>query len=174
MEDNQRVIESLLKIVMLCGRQGISLCGHRDDRIARTEQEEDHEAQNYGNFIELVRFRAETDEVLHTHLRLAPKNACYISKTIQKKLIDIIGKSIRSDILSGVQNAKFYSIIADEVADVGNREQLSLSLRFILDDDVNEVFIDFVEVQRITGRECNLAEPGSMGLISFRYVRSVL
>ncbi len=114
------------------------------DHIVWTEQE-GNEAQIHGNFIELVRFRAEIDEVLRTHLQLAPKNACYTSKTIQNELIDIIGKRIRFDILSGVKKAKFYSVIADEIADVGNREQLSLSLRYILDDEVNKVFIDFVE-----------------------------
>ncbi len=57
MEDNQKVIESLLKIVMLCGKQGLALRGHRDDPW--TEQEEDHDVQNHGNFIELIHFRAE-------------------------------------------------------------------------------------------------------------------
>lgn len=62
MEDNQTVIESLLKVVMLCGKQGLALRGHRDDQVW-TEQEE-QETGNKGNFIELVRFRAQTDDVL--------------------------------------------------------------------------------------------------------------
>ena len=33
MERNQHVIESLLKIVLLCGKQGLAFCGHRDDLI---------------------------------------------------------------------------------------------------------------------------------------------
>ena len=40
---------------MLCGKQGIALHGHRDDHIAWTDEEE-LEAENEGNFIELVRF----------------------------------------------------------------------------------------------------------------------
>ncbi len=31
-ETNQKVIESLLRIMILCGKQGLSLRGHRDDR----------------------------------------------------------------------------------------------------------------------------------------------
>ena len=31
MERNQHVMESLLKIVLLCGRQGLAFRGHRDD-----------------------------------------------------------------------------------------------------------------------------------------------
>lgn len=31
LQDNQHVIESLFKITLLCGKQGIPLHGHRDD-----------------------------------------------------------------------------------------------------------------------------------------------
>ena len=98
---------------MLCGRQGLAFHGHQDYHIGWTEQEEDHDVQNHGNFIELVRFRAETDDALCAHLQLASKNARYTSKTIQNELIDIIAKSICFDILSGVKKAKFYSLIAN-------------------------------------------------------------
>ena len=43
--------------------------------------------------------------------------------------------------------------MADEVADVSNKEQLSISCRYVLDGGVKEVFVDFVEVARITGKE---------------------
>lgn len=33
LEDNQQVIESLFKVVMLLGKQGIALRGHWDDKI---------------------------------------------------------------------------------------------------------------------------------------------
>lgn len=37
-ETNERVIESLLKIVILCGKQGLALHGHRDDRWSMLER----------------------------------------------------------------------------------------------------------------------------------------
>ncbi len=73
-EANQCVIESLFKIVLLLGKQGLAFRGHRDDRI---EWEEQGDHDNRGNFVELVRFRAETDETLLKHLQNAPKNARY-------------------------------------------------------------------------------------------------
>lgn len=76
MENNRRVIESLLRVVMLCGKQGLALRGHRDDNIVWTNKGES-ESDNRGNFIELVRFRAESDEVLRHHLQSAPRNAMY-------------------------------------------------------------------------------------------------
>ena len=81
--------------LMLCGKQGIALRGHRDDNIKWDEEE----TNNEGNFIELVRLRAETDQVLAEHLAKSPKNARYTSKTIQNELVHVIGKSILNDII---------------------------------------------------------------------------
>ena len=126
METNQKVVESLLKIVLLCGRQGLALCDHRDDRITWTD--DDDGQSNEGNFVELVRFWAETDPVLADHLAKSPRNARYTSTTIQNELVEVIGERIRKDILAEVKKAKFYSVIADEVIDAGNKEELSITL----------------------------------------------
>lgn len=77
MATNQKVIESLLSIMMLSGRQGLALRGHRDDKVV---WDEDHDSHNLGNFTKLVHFRAQTDDVLRTHLEGAPKNTCYTFK----------------------------------------------------------------------------------------------
>ena len=86
------------------------------------------------------------------HLKNAPKNARYTSKTIQNQRISIVGNHIRSEIIEEIQMAKYYSIIADELSDISNKEQLSISFQYVLDGMVREVFADFVEVERITGK----------------------
>ena len=118
-ERNEKVIESLLKIIILCGKQGLTLHGYRDDKI----DWQVYESGNQGNFAKLVRFRAETDPVLAEYLKEAPKNAQYTSKTIQNELVSVIGDKIRSSIVSEVKEAKCYSIIANEVTDVSNKEE---------------------------------------------------
>ena len=130
---------------MLCGKQGLALQGHRDDNVVWTNEAESES----GNFIELVRFRAESDEVLRHHLRSAPRNAMYTSKTIQNELIHIIGSRIRSDILKEIEQATFYTVIVDEVSDVSNIEQLFIAICYVLNGTVHESL--FVEVERITG-----------------------
>ena len=40
METNQKVVEYLFKIVLLCGRQGLALRGHRDDKISWMEDDD--------------------------------------------------------------------------------------------------------------------------------------
>ena len=42
--------------------------------------------------------------------------------------MEVIGNSIRNDIVDEVKKAKFYSVIADEVTDSANKEELSLAL----------------------------------------------
>ena len=77
---------------MLLGKQGLAFRGHRDDKFLLTEEgESDQGLENQGNFLEPVRFRAETDTVLAGHLKNALKNAQYTSKTIQNQMITIVG-----------------------------------------------------------------------------------
>ena len=71
--------------------------------------------------------------------------------------LSVAGDKIRTDILEEVKRAKFYSIIADEVTDASNKEELSLVIRYVHEGQIREVFVDFVEVERITGRVLGVA-----------------
>ena len=56
---------SMAKMDVLCGKQGLSLRGHRDDHINWIDSEpEGVQHSNQGNFVELVCFRAEHDQIL--------------------------------------------------------------------------------------------------------------
>ena len=57
------------------------------------------------------------------HLQEAGKNAMYTSKTIQNDLIECIGGHIRDKILKEVKEAKYYSVLCDEVVDVTCKQQ---------------------------------------------------
>ena len=52
--------------------------------------------------------------------------------------------------MSKIKQAKLFSLIADKVIEVSNKEQLSICLRHV-DVVVHEVFTDFAEVQTIIG-----------------------
>ena len=62
--------------------------------------------------------------------------------------MEVIGNSIHNDVVDEVKKAKFYSVIADEVTDSANKEELSLALRYILDGSIKEVFVDFVSQEQ--------------------------
>ena len=142
---NAQVIKSLLKCVTFCGKQGISFRGHRDDSTAL-------DASNMGNFIELVRFRAENDDMLRTYLVTSPRNALFTSRTIQNEMIDVIGSAIKDQIIDEIKAARFFTILADEVTDCSNLEQVSIVIRFVdVNKNIREDFLGFITVERITG-----------------------
>ena len=67
------------------------------------------------------------------------------SKTIQNDIIACCGDHIHERILAEVRKAKYFSILADEVSDVSNTEQLSLVLRFVDEsNEIREEFVDFL------------------------------
>lgn len=69
-------------------------------------------------------------------------------------MIDIIGAQIRNSNLTEVRKAKYFSVIADVVTDVANREQLFILVRYCLDFCVKEVFFGFCpSIERITGKD---------------------
>ena len=88
----------------------------------------------------------------------APGNATYTSGQIQNELIDIIGRQIRQYIAFRVQQAKWFTVIADEVTDASNKEQLSLVVRFVdVISIICEDFVDFIECDEgITGEQLSV------------------
>ena len=81
-------LKSILKTVILCGRQNLPLRRHRDDSSSTSA--------NKGNFITLLKFqRAEAgDAVLAKHFETASSRSTYTSKTVQNEFISACGSYI--------------------------------------------------------------------------------
>lgn len=149
-EKNRHILECIIKALLVCGKQNISIRGHRDDSMTT--------ASNKGNFLAILDLMSESDIILRNHLVYCKKNAMYTSKTIQNEIIGILGKWIRTSITKSLkrQDAVF-AIIADEVTDkTANQEILSVCLRFVdqgeaMKPEIKEVFFDFVHLIRTTG-----------------------
>ena len=137
-EGNRQKLSSIMKTIILCGRQNFALRGHRDDATCT-------DSGNPGNFRALLNFRVDSgDKILETHLKNAPKNATYISKTVQNELIELTGDHIRSSVVNEAKQAGLFSVMADETTDISNQEQMSLCLRYVLNGTIHEQFVDFV------------------------------
>ena len=65
-----------------------------------------------------------------------------MSADIQNEMLEIMALRVFREIARNIQNAVIYKIMADETADVSNKEQLVFCLRWV-DDDliVHEDFI---------------------------------
>ena len=115
---------------------------------------------NHGNFLALLNFRIEAgDTVLREHLSTTARNATYTSNTIQNEIITLLADQLTTSITDKVKAAKWFTVIADEVTDVANREQLSIVLRYVDSATltVREDLVGFFECDTgISG--CSLSE----------------
>ena len=90
--ENRKRLLPILKTVILCGRLGLSLRGHRDNGNL-----EPLKAVNgsEGNFRALLSFQVESgDAELSEHLKTASKKATYIFKETQNELFELCGQEI--------------------------------------------------------------------------------
>lgn len=71
---NRTFLKSVISCIELCGRQGLSLRGHRDDAT--------WEDSNQGNFKALIQLRIDSgDTALSDHLKTCSRRSTYMSKT---------------------------------------------------------------------------------------------
>ena len=82
-QNNRKKLCSITEIIVLCGRQNIALCGHRD---SGTDMEGVQAAStNHGNFCALLNFRiSAVDSILRDQLQSAARNATYTSPPISR------------------------------------------------------------------------------------------
>ena len=93
--DNRKILEPIIDSLVLCGRTGIALRGHRDDSKYQPEVGEYARTSGVGNFIELLNYAVRRgDKVLKNHLTSKKKNASYTSKTSQNDLLECCGQAI--------------------------------------------------------------------------------
>ena len=132
-------------IVEICGRQGLTLRGHRDDS---TNFDKKHQC----NFRSLLDFRIDAgDKVREEHLAKDPKNASYISKTTQNELLDCLKKYILDEIIKEIKEQPMFSIQADEVTDISHKEQMALLLKYLKDGKPIERLVEYILCESITG-----------------------
>ena len=165
-KENEEKLKSILDCILFCGKQNVSLRGHRNEKVHVQQGSDaesvtlfDKEAGNPDNFIALLEFRAQAGDKcvlrdFHLHAGgTGGKRVNYCSPTIQNELIECCAEHIRQQILQRARAAPFFSVMADEATDSGNLEQMPLVLRFVEDFKVHEEFMGFVECDTgVTGQ----------------------
>ena len=77
-----------------------------------------------------------------------------MSKTIQIELICLCGEEIVTGIISEVKESRAFSILADEVRDCSNTEQISFVIRYVNKScQIREEYIQFLECESGTSGE---------------------
>uniref|UniRef100_H3AA53 TTF-type domain-containing protein n=1 Tax=Latimeria chalumnae TaxID=7897 RepID=H3AA53_LATCH len=111
-----RHVETLLKVFILCARQGITFWGH----------DEAHDSSNEGNYIEILELVVSTQPSLFNQLR----SRHYTSHHYQNDLVHSAAEVLRESIIEEVRQAKYFSVLVDETKDVSKKEQLGLLLHY--------------------------------------------
>ncbi|EDO44081.1 predicted protein [Nematostella vectensis] len=98
---NREILRSLFKTIIFCGKNNIPLRGLRDSDPTN--------AALAGNFQALLEFRVDSgDQILEQHLENAPRNATYISKTIQNQMISTVGAHILNNLSQEMRDSKYF------------------------------------------------------------------
>ena len=113
-----KYLSVIANCILFLACQGIAL---RDD-----SEEED------GNFMQLVKLRSSDNPELRKWLDRKKKK--YTSPDIQNELLRIMGLTVLRDMASCVKQNTFFTLMADEVADVSNKEKMAICLRSVDDD----------------------------------------
>ena len=130
--ENRKCLITIAENIQLLARQAIALRG------------DDNEAEC--NFMPLIKLRAIHQAEM---LRWIERKACqYTSPENQNEIISIMALQVLREIASSIQNTRFLTLMADEMTDAANKEQVVICLRSVDDNFVcNEDFIGLYVVQ---------------------------
>ena len=109
--------------------------------------DESSRSMNQGNFRELVKLLAfynkEVDAVV---LENAPRNAQYISATVQQEILKLFARKVQKQIREEIGTSKF-CMMMDESRDESKKNQMALVLRFVNSEGfIKERFLDVIHV----------------------------
>ncbi|XP_068755928.1 52 kDa repressor of the inhibitor of the protein kinase-like [Montipora capricornis] len=134
---NREILKSLFKTIIFCKRNNIALRGPRDD--------DPQNASLSGNFQALLEFRIDSgDQTLQHHLKNCTQKCDIFLKPVKNEMITTVGAIIVNNLSQEIRESKYFSIMSDEAADVSNKENLSVVIRFLdSNKTVREGFVGF-------------------------------
>lgn len=151
---NRKKLVPIIETIKLCGRQELALRGTSD--FGNIKFNESEPEINDGNFRAILRMRHKCGDIdLKQHDENLQLNCTYYSPSIQYELISVCGEVIQKQLVTAINNAKSFSLLADETTDISRQEQMSICARYTeLHNNVfviREDFLTFVTVKSTTG-----------------------
>ena len=113
------------------------------------------------NFHQLLKLRAQANPEIIEWLR--KRDEKYTSPGIQIEMLEAMALGMMRQISANIQNATFFTIMVDETADVSNKEQLVICVRWV--DDWFVIHEDFIR-SRIKRSDLNSR---TIGIVLYCY-----
>ena len=129
--ENSKILLILLRSIAFLARQGLALRGDGKEVDS--------------NFRQLLLLQA-TENKKITEWLSKPTNT-FTSKDIQNEILKLMALKLLGEITKRIQKARFFTLMADEATDSGNKEQLVIVFRWV--DENLAVHEDFVGLHEI-------------------------
>ncbi|XP_075634009.1 uncharacterized protein LOC142606583 [Castanea sativa] len=92
--------------------------------------DESDDSSDKGNFLELLQFLANHNDVINDVLQKTPKNSKVTHPDIQKDIVNAVAYKTTNAIIEDL-GSKFFSILVDESYDISIKEQMVVVLRYV-------------------------------------------
>ena len=131
-QHNRRCFMIILSSIRFLARQGLALRG----------------SEGQSNFQQLLLLRCDDNPLLRDWL--LRKGEKYTCADIQNEILDKMSQIVLKQTVKSIQQAKFYTLMADETSDSSNKEQLTICLRWVdCKFEPHEEFIGMYEIQNL-------------------------
>jgi len=104
-------------MIMFCAVHNLPLRGHRE-KVGK---------MNSGVFLGLADLIGRYSPVMAAHLQRSienPRSVNYLSHSIQNEFVNILGSTVRQEIIKSIEKAKYFSILLDCTPDISHKEQM--------------------------------------------------
>ena len=129
--ENRKILLTILRNITFLARQGLPLRGDG--------------AEDNSNFKQLLLLQAKDNSRILDWIS-KPINT-FTSKEIQNEILKLMALKLLLGITANIRKAKFFTILADEATDAGNKEQLTIVFRWV--DEALLIHEDFIGLHEI-------------------------
>ncbi|XP_065675776.1 uncharacterized protein LOC136091983 [Hydra vulgaris] len=144
----RNILKVVIDSIMFCAKNNLAFRGS-SNYIGEPKS---------GIFLNTIELIARYHHLLAEHItnvKLKQKSVSHFSPQIQNELIELVGRMVKSEIVTRIKKAKYYSILFDCTPDLSHKEQMSEIIRYVCVTDgecsIEESFLDFIESHQKTG-----------------------
>lgn len=128
--ENRMYLIKVLSTIKYLARQGIAFRGDKDDSDS--------------NFVQLLKLRSSDDPRIQTWMK---RTKDFTSPELQNEFLKVMSNDILRKQIKQIQQAQFFTIMADETVDSSNKEQLVICLRWVdVDFEPHENFVGMYHI----------------------------